>query len=199
MRTEPKGLAAWCSGEKNRWACPANECEVLMALVCVASGRAVERVVYVCWFVSVAQSACVAALMCACCWRCWYGCQNVSKCKDGAAPGIEPGTSCTRSKNHTTRPRGHNQYARLRTIHNPLPILSPFHVHNAHRLPANTPPSAAARPLPSLYLYRSTTPTHASSPTSPTQQATADTTHTTHDCAPQHSHDESSRSPRNQA
>lgn len=91
----------------------------------------------------------------------------MSKCKDGAAPGIEPGTSCTRSKNHTTRPRGHNQCARLRVIHNPLPLLSP-----RSRPERSSPPShhlsLRRRVLPAS---RSPTPTHIDSHhTHPQQQ-----------------------------
>ena len=38
--------------------------------------------------------------------------RNICKTRAGSIPGIEPGTSCTRSRNHTSRPNGRRKISR---------------------------------------------------------------------------------------
>ena len=59
-----------------------------------------------------------------------YETLHILRCLKRACPGVEPGTSCTRSKNHTTRPTGRTFEVYSKNKNKKKPRLRPYHFSN---------------------------------------------------------------------
>ena len=57
---------------------------------------------------------------------------HILRCLKRACPGVEPGTSCTRSKNHTTRPTGRTSVVYRKKKSKKTPQLLPHLAFGIH-------------------------------------------------------------------